>query len=151
MSRIVRLDRHLLERLVEDERDPHHGEMARTDITADRMMMASSHRLAYAMIEGSDVLIGGALIPHFYGFAEVCCFVSHKARPRHLVEAARWARNFLERRQRDPQFRRVQIFVRTGERWSWSFPQALGFHWEGLHEAWDAAGRDYFCFARVVR
>jgi|SRR5215471_4057753 len=149
--RFVRLDHHLLQRLIAEERDPLHGEMARLDVTEDKMMLASSHRLAYAMIDGAEVPIGGALMPHFYGHAEACCFVSRVARPRHLVAAARFACRFLDLRQRDPQFRRVQMFVRSGERWSHSFAHALGFECEGLHQAWDAAGRDYWCFARVRR
>lgn len=151
MTRFVRLDRHLLDRLIAEERDPHQAEMARTEIVAGKMMLASSYKLGYAMVEGGDVLIGGALIPHFWGFAEACCFISYRTRPRHLVEAARWAKDFLDRRQRNPQFRRVQMFVRCDEPWSFSFPNALGFHWEGRHPAWDAAGRDYHCFGRVVR
>jgi hypothetical protein len=151
MTRFVRLDRHLLARLVEEERDPMQSEMARMDVTIAGMMVASSHGLAYAMIDGGEVPIGAALLPHFWGHAEVCCFVSRFARPRHLVLAARWARAFLDVRQRSPQFRRVQMFVRTNEPWSQSFPRALGFECEGLHGAWDAAGRDYWCYARVKR
>jgi hypothetical protein len=151
MIRFVRLDRHLLARLVEEERDPHQGEMARMDETIEKMMTASSYGLAYAMLDGAEVPIGGALLPHFYGHGEACCFVSRLARPRHIVVAARWARAFLDRRQRHPQFRRVQMFVRTNEDWSTSFPEALGFKFEGVHEAWDAIGRDYYCFARVRR
>lgn len=151
MIRFVRMDRHLLKRLIEEERDPLQAEMARMDVTTEKMMLASSHGLAYAMIDGGEVPIGGALLPHFWGHGEACCFVSRFARPRHIVVAARWARAFLDRRQRDPQFRRVQMFVRADESWAVSFPKALGFSLEGFHQAWDAPGRDYYCFARVRR
>jgi len=77
--------------------------------------------------------------------------VSRFARPRHLVMAARWACAFLDVRQRSPQFRRVQMFVRANEPWVVSFTKALDFRLEGKHEAWDALGRDYYCFARVKR
>jgi hypothetical protein len=151
MIRFVKLDRHLLARLIAEDRDGLQSERARGDLTADKMMMAASYGLAYAMLDGASVPIGGALLPHFFGHAEAVCFVSREARARHLVAAARWATAFLDRRQRDPQFRRVQMFVRTNEPWTYTFPRALGFHCEGLHEAWDEAGRDNYCFARVRR
>ena len=149
--RIVKLDRFLIRRLLEEERDGLSAEMARENGMPDQMMVAASYGLAYALIDGSDVPIGGALLPRVYRHAEASCFISRMARARHIVLAARWARAFLDRRQRDPQFRRVAMYVRANESWSESFPRSLGFSCEGLHEAWDTAGRDYWCFARVRR
>jgi hypothetical protein len=149
--RIVKLDHFLLQRLIDEERDGIAAEMTRELGVPSQMMVASSYGLAYALIDGSEVPIGGALLPRFYGHAEACCFITRMARARHIVVASRWARAFLDKRQRDPQFRRVQMYIRANEPWSQSFPRSLGFECEGLHAAWDAAGRDYWCYARIRR
>lgn len=151
MMRIVPLDSHLLSRLVEEERDPLTAEIASRAYFRDRAMWASSHGLAYAMIDGAEVPVGGGLMPHppGRGGAEAWWLVSRGARRRHLARAAASCREFLDRRQRDPSYRRIEMFVRRGEGWSQTFPRLMGFRLEGIHEAWDAGGRDYNCFARV--
>ena len=146
--RIVTLDRFLLDRLVETERDPLTAEMAEGEGFAQRTLC--DPRFSFAMIDGGDAVMGAGLVPYWAGRAEGWCLISKAARPRHIVAAARAVKIFLDKRQRDPAFRRVEIFVRAHERWSESFALAMGFREEGFHRAWDAAGRDYRCFARVA-
>lgn len=148
-TRIVPMDRHLLGRLVESERDPLTAEMSSGTHYADRVMVAASHGLAFAMLDGGEVPVGGGLMMLWPGRAEGWWLVSREARPRHLALAARASARLLDRRQRDPAFRRIECFVRSGERWSTRFAEAMGFRQEGFHRAWDPAGRDYRCFARV--
>lgn len=147
MMRIVPLDRHLLSRLVESERDPLSAEMACGPLFADRAMLDASFGLAFALIDGAEVPVGGGLRTHWHGRAEGWWMISHTARRRHLVAAARFSRAFMDRRQRDPAFRRIEVNVRSG--WPDGFALSMGFHVEGTHRAWDPLGRDYRSFARV--
>lgn len=149
MMRIVALDRHLLARAVDSERDPLTAEMASGAFFADRAMLAASYGLAFALIDGAEVPMAGGLFTHWHGRVEGWWLVSRTVRRRHLVHVARTSRAFMDKRQRDPAFRRIELHVRTGERWSNSFAQLMGFEFEGLHRAYDASGRDYRSFARV--
>lgn len=151
MMRIVPLDRHLLSRLVEAERDPLTSEISSGGYFIDRAMWAASHGLAFAMIDGAEVPVGGGLMPAGPGraSAEGWWLIAGCARKRHLVRAARASLKFLNLRQRDPAYRRIEIFVRAAEAWSESFARTMGFELEGLHKSWDVLGRDYRCFARV--
>lgn len=145
-ARIVALDRFLLDRLVAGERDPLTAEMAEGDGFARRALSGPCN----AMIDGGEVVVGGGLTVMWMGRAEAWLLVSRAARPRHLVMAARFCARVLEKRQRDPMYRRIEMFVRAGERWSESFAASLGFVREGRLRRWDAQGRDYLLFARVV-
>lgn len=150
MIRFVPMDRHLLRSLVDSERDPLTAEMADSPVFAERTMMEASRGLAWAGIDGATVAVGGSLTVLWAGRAEAWWLVSRDARPRHLVAAARFSRSLMDKRQRDPLFRRIEIFVRAGERWSEGFALAMGFAREGYHRSWDARGRDYRSFARVA-
>lgn len=150
MIRFVPMDRLLLRHLIDDERDPLSSEMADSPVFADRTMMEASRGLAWAGIDGATVAVGGSLTILWAGRAEAWWLVSRAARPRHLVAAARFSRSLMDKRQRDPLFRRIEIFVRAGERWSESFAAAMGFVCEGYLCKWDPKGRDCRCFARVA-
>lgn len=149
MMRIVPLDRHLLSRVVENERDPLTAEMCGGPLFADRAMLEASYGLAFALIDGADVPVAGGLRTHWHGRVEGWWLVSSTARRRHLVYAARWSRVFMDRRQRDPAYRRIEVSVLAGQAWSESFTHSMGFQCEGHHRAWDPCGRDYRSFARV--
>lgn len=146
MSRLVPLDPVLLGIAVAQERDSVTAAFAAAPGYAAQALSGP----AFALLDGGAVIGAGGLVPHWRGRAEGWWLTGQCARPRHLVHAARLARAFLDDRQRDPAFRRIEIFIRAGEPWASSFARALGFTCEGRLQAWDPAGRDMCIFARVA-
>ena len=149
MMQIVPLDRIALAALVANERDALTAEMSGGVFTSQAMADAS-RGLAYALLEGGFPVLGMGLTQHWHGLAEAWALITTDARPRHLVQAARHAAVFMRQRQRDPAFRRIEMFVRAGECWSESFARALGFAAEGFLPRRDPLGRDYRIFGRLA-
>lgn len=145
--RLIPMDRFLLDRLVAEERDPLTAEFCASEPFARRVLALPG--LAFALLDGADLVAGAGLVPMWHGRAEAWQLTSRHARPRQLVAAARIARTVLDKRQCDPAFRRIEIYVRAGAQWCASFIAALGFEREGLLKRWDAAGRDMWICARV--
>lgn len=146
MSRLVKLDQLLLAIAVEQERDAVTAEYACRDAFAAQALSGPS----FALIDGGELVGAGGLVPHWPGRAEGWWLTSKWARPRQLVRAVHLAREFLDRCQRDPAFRRIEMFVRAEAHWAFSFVEALGFHLEGVLKAWDPIGRDMLLCARIA-
>lgn len=146
MSRLVKLDPLLLALAVDAERDSLTAEMASREDFAYRAFSGP----AFACLDGGELVGAGGLVPHWHGRAEGWWLTGQCARPRQLVNASRLARDFLDRRQRDPAFRRIEIYVRAQERWADSFAHALGFKRGRLLHAWDPVARSYWMFERIA-
>ena len=148
--RFVPLDRFLLAQLIADERDPLTSEMAATREFADQCMIASSYGDAYALIDGPHAVVAAGMTLRWGGRAEAWCLISRFARRRHLIAAVGRARAHMDRRQRHPSYRRIEMTVRDSRDFSpQSFARALGFVQEGYMRSWDPAGRNHILVARV--
>lgn len=145
--RFLPLDRTLLDMIVAEERDPLTAEMCSGEACAERLLAIPG--LSWAMLGRGRVLVAGGVVPHWPGRAEAWWLVSRMATARDIVAATWRSGAFLDQRQRDPTFRRVEMFCRAGERWNETFPRRLGFTLEGRMRKWDALGRDHLLFARV--
>lgn len=114
-------------------------------------MNALQDGLSFAMLDGGYLIAAGGLFPlwsqRWMGWGLVTSF----ARPRHLAFATRWARAWLDRKQRNPVFRRVEFTMLADQPWRESFAQALGVT-EGLGPVacYDPKGRSHWLYARVV-
>lgn len=146
-ARLIAMDKFLLDQLVALERDPLTAEMCSGDLFAQRVLPLRG--LTWALLDGGDLVGGAGLVPMWPGRAEGWQLTSRHARPRQLALAVRMARQVLDDRQRDPTFRRIEIYVRAGAIWCASFVKALGFEREGLLKRWDPAGRDMWICSRV--
>jgi hypothetical protein len=146
-ARLVAMDGFLLGDLIDSERDGLTAQMCRSTAFMSRVLALPG--LAFALLDGGEVVAGAGLVPMWHGRAEAWQLTSRHARPRQLVAAARIAARELDRRQCDPAFRRIEIYVLAGARWCASFVAALGFEREGLLRRWDPAGRDMWICGRV--
>ncbi|HEV2186382.1 MAG TPA: hypothetical protein VGR70_04200 [Stellaceae bacterium] len=108
------------------------------------------NRWGYALLGRGHVLAAGGLVPLWAGRAEAWLLVSRYASPRDLVPALRHARDVLDKRQRDPFFRRIEINVRWEAPWRESFVSALGFELEAIMDSWGPDGADYGLYARIA-
>lgn len=147
-ARLVALDEFLARRLIHLERDELTAEMCGSDAWVRRILQYPA--LSFAMLDGGEVIGGGGLVPMWSGRAEAWQLSSRFARPRQLVAGVKLARAWLDQRQRDPVFRRVEAFVRKDHKWAFSFIDALGFVREGVLRNWDPRGRDVWICARIA-
>lgn len=149
--RIVPMDRFLLAELVKDERDGLFAEMASGPHVADQVMIAASEGNAFAMIDGAYAVAGAWMSLRWHGCAIARALISRNARKRHVVKMAEFARAHLDRRQRDPAFRRVEVEILEAPGWcATAFATAMGFTELSHLEAYDPAGRNYWLAARVA-
>lgn len=146
--RLVRLSRPLLDMAVALERDPLMAEMATGDGFAVRALAVPD--LAVACLRGGYLVAAGGLIPHWPGRAEAWALVSVNSSPRDVTAAVRLARRWLDDRQRNPMFRRIECFVRSAAAWRRSFMHGLGFEFETDLTGWGPDGSDFAIFARVT-
>jgi hypothetical protein len=146
-ARIVPLDAFLLREVIAEPADPLAAEMASGPQFEARAMLIPG--LSFAMIDGAFAVAACGLIPIFAGRAECWALLSRQVRPRHIVRGTRALKTFLDLRQRDPAFRRVEMTVVASNCWASSFAHALGFVREGLMRAYDPLARDHVLFARV--
>lgn len=144
--RLVPLTPELLAWAVLEERDPLAAEMAEGQAVARRLL----NQWGFALIGRGHVLAAAGLVPRHAGRAECWLLVGREARPRDLVPELRRARLTLDKRQRDPFFRRLEAYVQWAPAWREPFMAALGFSLDGFLEAWDPAGRDYGLYSRVA-
>lgn len=145
--RIVPLDAFLLREVIEDPADPLAAEMAGGPQFEARALLMPG--FSFGMIDGAFAVAAWGLIPVFLGRAECWALFSARARPRHVVRAVRSFKTFLDKRQRDPAFRRVEMTAVASKYWASSFAKALGFVREGYLRAYDPLARDHLLFARV--
>lgn len=124
-----------------------------TDASRERATIAprAVNQWGYALCGRGHVLAAGGLVPIWPGRAVAWLLVGREARPRDLVPALRHARAVMDKRQRDPMFRRIEAFVRADAPWRESFVKALGMTDEqqllGQH---GPDGADYFLCARIA-
>ncbi len=147
MTRIVPLTKELLAGALLEERDPLAMRQAQHPFWWDQFLAEGS--VGGALIGGGRVLAAAGLIPQVPGRALAWLMLSPAADRRARVLALRHVRGVMDRRQADPAFRRIEMFVRAAEPWCGSFGRIMGFEREGLLRAWDELGRDYVLFARV--
>lgn len=145
--RLVPLDSFLLQQLIQMERDALTAEMCTGQSFALRAVAFNG--LAFALLDGGDLIAGGGLVQMWPGRAEAWQLTSRFARPRQLLAAVHIGRRVMDDRQRDPAFRRIEAYVRACEPWAQSFSKGLGFVREGILRRWDPAGRDVWICARV--
>lgn len=145
--RIVPLDAFLLGQVIEDPADPLAAEiLSGPQFVARALVMPG---LSFGMIDGAFPILAAGLVPVHAGRAELWSVVTTHARPRHIVTGVRALSRFLDKRQRDPAFRRIEMTVVASNCWASSFAGAMGFVREGLMRAFDPGGRDHVLFARV--
>ncbi len=144
--RLVPLTPELYRFAVLEERDPLTAEMAE----APHVEQVRVNAWAGALLGQGRVIGAGGLVPVWTGRATCWLLVSREARARDIVAGLRRARQWLDKRQRDPFFRRIEAEVRWDAPWRASFMAALGFALEGRMRRWDPLGRDYGLYARVA-
>ena len=148
--RMVPLDRFLISELVENERDPLISEMASGPEFEARVMLAASYGNAYAVFSDGVPIAAGGLQLQWPGRAEAWGLFSRHIRRRHFVPLIQHVNAYLDRRQRDPSFRRIEMYVRVQPEWNAvTFAHALGFLIEGEMPRWDPAGRTYLICSRI--
>jgi len=145
-ARLVPLTRPILDIAVELERDPLTSEMATGEPFADRALHGGP---SWACLCDGDLIGAGGLICHWPGRAEAWLLVSRNARPREIAAGLALARDTIDKRQRDPTFRRIEAFVRDDALWRVAFMEALGFHHEaGPLIAWGPDATDFHLYVR---
>jgi hypothetical protein len=145
--RIVQLSRPLLDMAVALERDGLMAEMAAGDAFANRVLQHPD--MSVAVLQGGYFVACGGLVLHWLGRAEAWALVSGGVDRRQIASAARLCRRWLDYRQRNPIFRRIECYVREAAEWRGSFMHALGFDYEATLEAWGPDGSDFAIYARV--
>jgi len=102
-----------------------------------------------ALIDGGRLAVVGGFVQHWHGRGEGWWLVTHLARRRHLVAAARRSVAVMDRLARDPGWVRIEMNVRSDAPWGGDFAWALGFrHVARLHR-WAPDGADYDLYERV--
>lgn len=145
MMRLVPLEPDLLRML--PLRDPRFEPL----LDADYVAAACAPGMGFAALDGGYILGAGGLVPIWRGRALAWMLPGLFARPRHLLEAARFGRGWLDHKQLFPEFRRLECQVLAGFARGRHFVEALGFVQETPPlEAWDAAGNDHIQFKRIA-
>jgi hypothetical protein len=145
-NHIVPLTPGLHKLAVEAERDPLLAE--RSDNAAAEARHCN--QWGFALIGRGQVLACAGLVPIWAGRAEAWLMVSREATNADLVPAMRHGRTVLDKRQRDPFFRRIEIHVRWDAPWRRSFTRALGFTLDACLKAWGPGGIDFGLYSRVA-
>jgi hypothetical protein len=143
MPPIVRCTPELYRFLCREERDPVTAE------TAENATAPRCNAWAWCMLGRGHVLAGAGLEPLWAGRASAWLMVSRECRPRELVQALRYSRSWLDARQRDPTFRRVEAYVLHGASYERGMTRCCGFELEAVMAKFDPLGRDYGLYART--
>ena len=144
--RYVPLTPELLTLAVALERDPLTAVMTEGSAFAARVLLPG---LAYAMLDGGELVGCGGLTPLWHGRAEAWLLVSRLAGRRQIAAGIRHAAQWFAARQRDPAFRRIEMYVRRSAPWRATFAAALGMSLEGALSVWAPDGEDYCLYARI--
>lgn len=147
--RFVRADRDLLAQAAAEEIDPLTAEMCSGESVASHLLAVPD--LAWCMLGRGRVLATAGLVPHWPGRAEAWMLRSRLITSREFVFAMWRCKAVLDARQRDPTFRRIEMFCRRAP-WNMVFATRLGFTLETPNgmRAWDTRGRDHMLFSRVA-
>ena len=147
-AHLVALDDTLLKLALTLERDAMTAQMSNLYDASPLLLQPG---LSVAFVEDGYLLGAGGLAPVWNGLAEAWLLISILARPRHIVAGLRAAKRWLDAKQRDPAFTRVQLYVRADAPWRQSFVAALGVERDGaLLKRWGRDGADYCLHARFA-
>ncbi len=119
-------------------------------MSSDYIAAATVPGMGFAALDGGYVLGAGGLVRFWHGRALAWMLPGRFAELRHIREAARFARRWLDGMQRAPEFRRIECHVLAGFRPGMRFVRELGFTAEATLEAWDADGNDHVQFKRIA-
>jgi hypothetical protein len=147
MMLVLPLTEGLLRQAIANERDRVTAELCDYPQFIARVLERPAK--AWALVEAGEPVVAFGLMQIWPGRAEVWQLTSAKARPRQLVKAARIAVQILDSHQRDPAFRRVEMFVHCHCSWAVSFINALGFDRKCRMDKWDPRGRDVWLCERI--
>ncbi len=112
--------------------------------------MLSGPGIGEAMLEGGHLLGAGGITQHWIGRAEAWLMMSPDANRRQRLAALRRCQTKIATLQRDPGFRRIEMYVLADAPWGERFSSLMGFSQEGVARAWDPLGRDHHLFARIA-
>ena len=98
-------------------------------------------------LRGGHVLGAGGIVPWWPGRAEAWLVTTVFARPRDIAHGLEVARDFLAEAQRQPEFQRIEAWLRAGP--DVAMGRALGLAREGRARAWWPGGDDAVLYARV--
>ncbi|HEY2068280.1 MAG TPA: hypothetical protein VGG48_01900 [Rhizomicrobium sp.] len=144
--RLVPLDDTLLRIAIALERDQLAARF--TNLYERRALLAPDR--SFAFVDGGELLGAGGLVPVWPGRAEGWLLVSRLARPRQVVAGVRAARAWLDRKLRDPDYARIEFYIRADAPWRESFARALGCAEQGAKlRRWGLDGADYVLHARI--
>ncbi len=104
---------------------------------------------AYALFDGGRVLGAGGVVPIWPGRAEGWLLVTRLARPRDIVAGVRVAAAWLDEKQCDPAFARLEFFLLTQAPWRQSFAAALDLELVSTLRRWGPDGHDYCHYERL--
>lgn len=145
---ITPIDAVLFRAAVLEEGDPLTQELAAQPWFAQQFL--ADPALAGAMLGDGRVLGACGLIRRWHGMAEAWLMLSPHAEMPARIAAVRKVKEELDVHQRDPAFRRVEMYCRAAEPWSSKFGRLMGMRQEGLLRQRDPLGRDYRLFARIA-
>jgi hypothetical protein len=145
--RIVNLDRELLQMAVHLAADRAFIERCRS---ADFERLVLGHP-GYAVIRGGELVGAGGVVMHWPGLAEGWLLPSIFATRRDLVRATRGMRQWFDRLQQEPVYRRLEIRISAAAAWRSCWAKAIGFDAGQLLEAWGPDGSDHFLHARIAK
>jgi hypothetical protein len=146
--RIVPLSRALLDLARMLERDPLTAAMVQGEAFAT---VATIDGLSVAMLRGGYFCGCAGLIPRWTGRAVAWSLISEFCDKRDVAVGVRYFRRFMDMKQRDPMFRRIEMHIAVDIRGGANFARALGFAFEGRCTAYAPDGRDFDLYARVKR
>jgi hypothetical protein len=130
------------------ERDPLTAAMVQGEAYAHA---ALAEGLSLALLRGGYFIGCAGLMPRWTGRAVAWSLISGFATTRDFAVGVRLFRRFMDMKQRDPMFRRIEIHVGASIPGGANFAQALGFVFEGRCIAYAPDGRDFDLYARVRR
>lgn len=104
---------------------------------------------SYALMDRGELYGAGGVIPIWPGRAEAWMIVTRLARPRNIVAGVRIAKDWLDEKQRDPAFARIEFFLLSQAAWRVSFASALDLTFLSTLKRWGPDGDDYCHYERL--
>jgi len=125
--------------------------MNRNDLESDLPKFGAvfSPGCAYALMDAGELYGAGGIIPIWHGRAEGWLIVTRLARPRDIVKGVRIAREWLDEKQQDPAFARLEFYLLAQAAWRESFAAALDLFYLSTLRRWGPDGDDYCHYERV--
>ncbi len=104
---------------------------------------------AYAVHVAGRFIAAGGVIPIWPGRAEGWLLITHLAEKREIVTGIRFAGRWLDAKQEDPAFGRIEFFLLSQAAWRESFARALGLRFLSDLKRWGPDGEDYCHYERL--